>query len=284
MASLQRTLARPARLAGAGVHAGASAEVAIRPAPPNHGLRFVRPGGAASAPAHADFVTDTVQCTAIRLSGGDQIATIEHLLAACYACGLDNALIEVEGPELPILDGSALGWAQAIEEAGLLVQDAPRRSMMLLKPVHVEDGAKRAALLPSERFTLSATIRYADPVIGVQSLTIAGDRESVRAGLIPARTFGFLADLDAYRAMGKARGASLENTIAVTPGGIANPEGLRFADEFVRHKLLDALGDLMLAGAPLLARYEADQPGHGLNARLVRALLNEPDAYSIVTV
>lgn len=278
MAAAQRTLRAPARVAGAAVHSGAAVSVTLRPAAADHGIRFVRQGSK-PIPALIDFVSETMNRTALTGPDGAEVATVEHMLAACYAAGLDNVCVELDGPEAPILDGSGLGWLHAIESVGLVEQTAGRQVIRVLAPVEVRDGAKRAALLPAEAPSLTATIRFPDRVIGTQSLELPLSREIAAREIIPARTFGFLADLDRYRAMGLALGASLENTVAVTADGVANPEGLRFPDEFVRHKMLDVLGDLALAGAAIHARYEGDQPGHGLNAALVRALMSRPEAW-----
>jgi UDP-3-O-[3-hydroxymyristoyl] N-acetylglucosamine deacetylase len=232
--------------------------------------------------AHADSVADTRNATTLRNDAGVEIATIEHLMSACMGLGVDNLIVEVDGPELPILDGSSAPFVQVLLNAGLKPLTAPQRVIRILQPVEVQMGAKTAALLPADGYDgldLDVTIRFADAAIGVQRRRVELSAETFLTEIVDARTFGFLADVDAMRAAGLGRGASMANTVVVDAGGVVNPEGLRFDDEFVRHKLLDAVGDLSLAGAPICGRFVADQPGHALNARLVRALLDTPEAW-----
>src|SRR5690606_13116079 len=213
---------------------------------------------------------------------GVEVATIEHLMSACAGLGVDNLIVDLDGPELPILDGSSAPFVQVLHNAGLKVQHAPQRVIRILEPIEVRMGAKSAALLPSNGFEgleLDVTIRFVDPAIGVQRRCVQLTPESFLAEIADARTFGFMADVDAMRAAGLGRGASMDNTLVVDAGRVVNPEGLRFDDEFVRHKLLDAVGYLSLAGGPICGRFVADQPGHALNACLVRALLDTPEAW-----
>jgi UDP-3-O-[3-hydroxymyristoyl] N-acetylglucosamine deacetylase len=232
--------------------------------------------------AHADSVSETRNCTTLANKAGVEIATVEHLMSACAGLGVDNMIVEVDGPEVPILDGSSAPFVQVLLNAGLKEQHAPQRYIRILEPIEVRMGAKSAALLPSDAFDgldLDVTIRFADAAIGVQRRTVQLSAETFLADIADARTFGFMSDVDAMRAAGLGRGASMDNTLVVDAGRVMNPEGLRFDDEFVRHKLLDAVGDLSLAGAPICGRFVADQPGHALNARLVRALLDTPEAW-----
>lgn len=271
--------------AGIGVHTGAHVRLALKPAPADTGIVFVRSDlGAAAAPirAHADVVSTTQNCTTLRNDAGVEIATVEHLMAACAGLGIDNLIVEVDGPELPILDGSSAPFVQVLLNAGLKSLYAPQRFIRILEPVEVRLGARKAAFLPSEGFDgldLDVTIRFADPAIGVQRRRVLLTQESFLSDIAQARTFGFLADVEHMRAAGLGRGASLDNTVAIDGGRVVNPEGLRFDDEFVRHKLLDSIGDLSLAGAPICGRFVADQPGHALNTRLVQALLETPEAW-----
>lgn len=271
--------------AGIGVHSGSHVRMVLSPAPVDTGIVFIRldvRGVDNAIRAHADSVTDTRNCTTLTNKAGVSIATVEHLMSACAGLGIDNLIVELDGAELPILDGSSAQFVQVLLNAGLQEQNKPQRVIRILEPIEVRMGAKSAALLPMDGFEgldLDVTIRFADPAIGVQRRRVELTPHSFLIDIADARTFGFMSDVDAMRAAGLGRGASMDNTVVVDAGRVANPEGLRFDDEFVRHKLLDAVGDLSLLGAPIYGRFVADQPGHALNARLVRALLDTPEAW-----
>ncbi|MGE0739877.1 MAG: UDP-3-O-acyl-N-acetylglucosamine deacetylase [Hyphomonadaceae bacterium] len=281
----QQTIAGPAMCAGIGVHSGAHVRMALSPAPVDTGIVFIRTDVKDAdnvVQAHADAVSETRNCTTIRNAAGVEVATIEHLMSACAGLGVDNLVVEIDGPELPILDGSSAQFVQVLLNAGLKPQNAPQRVIRILAPIEVRMGAKSAALLPSNGFDgldLDVTIRFADPAIGVQRRAVQLTPEHFLADIADARTFGFMSDVEVMRAAGLGRGASMDNTLVVDGGRVVNPEGLRFDDEFVRHKMLDAIGDLAMAGAPIYGRFVADQPGHALNAMLVEALLNTPEAW-----
>lgn len=281
----QQTIAGPAMCAGVGVHSGAHVRLVLSPAPADSGIVFVRSDVRDVdnvIRAHADNVSTTKNCTTVTNAAGVEIATIEHLMSACMGLGLDNLIVEVDGPEVPILDGSSAPFVQVLMNAGLKSQLAPQRVIRILEPIEVRLGAKSAAFLPADDFDgldLDVTIRFADPAIGVQRRRVQLTQQSFLTDIADARTFGFLADVEKMHAAGLGRGASMANTLVVDGGRVVNPEGLRFDDEFVRHKLLDAVGDLALAGGPICGRFVADQPGHALNARLVRALLDTPEAW-----
>jgi UDP-3-O-[3-hydroxymyristoyl] N-acetylglucosamine deacetylase len=281
----QQTIAGPAMCAGVGVHSGAHVRVALTPAPVDTGILFVRAdvrGVDNMIRAHADSVAGTRSCTTVRNAAGVELATVEHLMSACAGLGVDNLIVEVDGPEVPILDGSSAPFVQVLMNAGVKRQHAAQRVIRILEPIEVRMGAKSAALMPSEGFDgldLDVTIRFADRAIGVQRRRVCLTAESFLAEIAHARTFGFLADVEMMRAAGLGLGASMDNAVVVDAGRVVNPEGLRFDDEFVRHKMLDAIGDLAMAGAPICGRFVADQPGHALNARLVRALLDTPEAW-----
>lgn len=281
----QQTIAGPAVCAGVGVHSGAHVRLVLSPMPADTGILFVRTdvrGVDNVIRAHASSVSDTRNCTTLRNAAGVEIATIEHLMSACAGLGIDNLLVEVDGPELPILDGSSAQFVQVLTNAGTAQAPAKQRRIRIVEPIEVRMGAKSAALLPAVDFDgldLDVTIRFADPAIGVQRQRVKLTPKSFLTEIADARTFGFLSDVDAMRQAGLGRGASMENTLVVDSGRVINPDGLRFEDEFVRHKLLDAVGDLALAGAPICGRFVADQPGHALNALLVRALLDTPEAW-----
>jgi len=271
--------------AGIGVHSGSHVRMVLSPAPADTGIVFVRSdvrGADNVIRAHADSVAETRNATTIANKAGVEIATIEHLMSACAGLGVDNLIVEVDGPEVPILDGSSAPFVQVLLNAGLKQQNAPQRFIRILEAIEVRMGAKSAALMPSDNFEgldLDVTIRFADAAIGVQRRSVQLTPDAFLSDIADARTFGFMSDVDAMRAAGLGRGASMDNTLVVDAGRVVNPEGLRFDDEFVRHKLLDAIGDLSLAGAPICGRFVADQPGHALNARLVRALLDTPEAW-----
>ena len=283
-ANLQTTLATTCRIAGVGIHGGNPVTLTVAPAPADSGVVFVRTDVAARQPipARCDKVRDTRLATVIG-EGGVTVSTVEHLMAALSGLGIDNALVELDGPETPIGDGSAADFVEAILAAGLARQDAPRRYLEILEPIEVTAPGKRAALVPAPRFEMSVEIIFESPAIGRQRLELAVDRASFRAEIAAARTFGFIAEVEQLRAMGLGRGASLENTIVVDGDHVLNPASLSRPDDFVRHKALDALGDLALLGHPVLGRYEASCSGHALNHALVTAVLARPDAWRLTT-
>ena len=282
-ATLQHTVATPAAFRGAGVHGGLPVEVVVRPAPVDAGLVFVRTdlAGDNRVPVRADAVVDTRLHTVLGNAAGASVSTVEHLLAALAALGVDNAVIEIDGPETPIMDGSAQPFVQALDQAGRRAQARPRRCIEITAPVEVVVGDKRAALLPSDApgLVMDVEIAFESAVIGRQRIELLADEGAVRRELVRARTFGFLSDAEVLRARGLALGAGLHNSVVVDGDRVLNPEGLRAPDEFVRHKALDALGDLYVLGAPILGRYEARFPGHALNNALARALLAQPGAW-----
>jgi UDP-3-O-[3-hydroxymyristoyl] N-acetylglucosamine deacetylase len=283
--SYQHTLAGPAICAGVGVHSGERVRVSIRPAPVGSGIVFVRTDLDRDnrVPVSAEAVTQTRLCTVIANDAGVTVATIEHLMAALAALEVDNAVIEVDGPEVPIMDGSALPFVQLLDRAGRRRQEAERRFIEILKPIEVIDGDKTVRLLPCDRFEMAFEIAFPTKAIGRQRVDLHVTEDSFRSELADCRTFGFLAEVQALREAGLARGGSLENAVVIDGDRILNPEGLRRPDEFVRHKTLDAVGDLYVLGAPLLGRFEGIYAGHALNNLLCRALLAQPRAWRLVT-
>lgn len=280
----QTTIARKVSCAGVGVHSGARARLTLLPAPAHSGIRFIRtdaPEGEGEILAHAECVSDTQLGTTLSNEHGVSVAVVEHLLAAIAGLGIDNLRIEIDGPEVPIMDGSSSVFYELMMMAGLKTLGAARRRIRILETVEVRDGPKRATLSPSDNdvLTLRARIEYEDQTIGVQQMALRLAPGMFARDLAFARTYGFARDVDMLRAMGLARGGSLENAVVIDENGVMNPEGLRIEDEFVRHKMLDAVGDLMLAGAPIAGDYDAVQPGHSLNNKLVRALLASPTAW-----
>jgi len=282
--SYQHTLAGPAICAGVGVHSGERVRVSIRPAPVGSGIVFVRTDLDRDnrVPVSAEAVTQTRLCTVIANEAGVTVATIEHLMAALAALEVDNAVVEVDGPEVPIMDGSALPFVQLLDRAGRRRQEAERRYIEILQPVEVVDGDKTVRLLPADRFEMAFEIAFPTKAIGRQRVDLPVTEESFRRELADCRTFGFLAEVQALREAGLARGGSLENAVVIDGDRILNPEGLRRPDEFVRHKALDAVGDLYVLGAPILGRFEGVYAGHALNNLLCRALLAQPRAWRLV--
>ncbi len=283
----QQTLRAEIPCRGVGVHSGAAVTLTLAPAAPNTGIRFIRtdrPAAEATIPALWDRVVDTRLCTVLANDAGTRIGTVEHLLAALYAAGIDNAELRIDGPEVPILDGSSEPFLFLIGCVGVLPQAAPRRALEVLAPVHVTDGAAAASLLPGGPLTLSAAIDFPTAVIGRQSLDSAADGASFARELAAARTFGFAHEVEALRAAGLARGGSLDNAVVIDGDAVLNPGGLRWGDECIRHKLLDAVGDLALCGARLFAHYQAERPGHALNNTLLRQLFATDAAWRVTTV
>jgi UDP-3-O-[3-hydroxymyristoyl] N-acetylglucosamine deacetylase len=279
---LQHTLASAVEFQGVGVHTGRIVSGRIEPARADTGVCFVRTDVTdrdPEIPARADLVAETRLGTVIANADGVRVSTIEHLMAALCGLQIDDAVVFIDGPEAPIMDGSCEPFVRLIDRAGRRPLGRPRRSIEILEAVEVVDGDKRAALLPADDFEVAFEIRFEDPAVGVQSLDLIVDEAVFRRDLAEARTFGFLHEVDALRAMGLARGGSLENVVVIDQGAVVNPEGLRRPDEFVRHKILDAIGDLYLLGGPILGRYESYCGGHALNNALARALLATPTAW-----
>lgn len=283
----QHTVAGPVIFAGVGVHTGAHVRVAVRPAAIDAGVTFVRTDLKDIDNAirvSADAVGQTRLGTVINNAAGASVSTIEHLMAAFCALGIDNVVVELDGPEVPILDGSAEVFIQFLDRAGRRRQEASRRFIEVLEPVEVVEGDKRAVLLPCDGFEVAFEIAFDSAPIGRQRVDLEITEQSFREELADCRTFGFLKDVEALRAAGLARGASMDNAVVLDGDRILNPEGLRRPDEFVRHKALDAVGDLYVAGLPLLARFEGLYAGHGLNNQLVRALMARPQSWRVRTL
>ena len=283
----QTTLADQVIVEGIGVHSGRPARVVIHPAEANSGITFLRTNLPNSRErlieARNSSVVNTELCTVIGDETGATISTIEHLMSALAGLGIDNALVEVDGPEMPILDGSSRVFVEAIDQVGIRALSHLRKVVKVLKPVKVEVGTSVVELLPSDSgFRLDVEIAFNSPVIGRQSYGIDLTPDRYRREVASARTFGFMKDVERLWKAGLALGASLENTIAVGEDRVVNPEGLRFTNEFVRHKLLDAVGDLALAGYAIQGCYKAFCPGHKLNAMILDALFADRSAYAIV--
>jgi len=277
----QKTLAQAVSLSGIGLHSGKRVTLTLKPAKSNTGIRFQRSDlpGSLEIPANVRNVHSTTLATTIS-NGDTKISTVEHLMSAFWAMGIDNALCLVDGEEIPILDGSALPFAQAIKKAGVKTQRAPRRFLVALKTIELRSGDKWAILKPSREFKISYTIDFPHPVIGRQAFEFNSNTDFMKE-IAPCRTFGFMKDVERMQAMGLALGGSLQNAVVLDDVKALNPDGLRFKDEFVRHKVLDAIGDFSLIGYPILADIELHRAGHELQTRLVHELLEQPGAYAI---
>jgi UDP-3-O-[3-hydroxymyristoyl] N-acetylglucosamine deacetylase len=281
---LQRTLSSAASCRGIGLHCGHAVAMNLRPAMPDSGIVFRRLDAGAELRAIWSNTVESALSTVLSNGEGIEIGTIEHLMAALAGCGIDNAVVELDGSEVPVMDGSAAPFVALIERAGSIAQDAPRRALKILKPVQVNDKGASAALLPDHGFSMSFEIEFDNALISHQDLTLSVEPESFKSELASARTFGLLDDLPRLKAAGLARGGSLENAVVVSGDRVLNTGGLRFADEFVRHKLLDAYGDLYLAGAPIIGHFRGVRSGHALTRRLLAALFADRDAWCATTM
>jgi UDP-3-O-[3-hydroxymyristoyl] N-acetylglucosamine deacetylase len=279
----QRTVAKRVSCTGVGLHSGKPATVTLAPAPADAGITFVRMDLGLEIPAQAARVVDTTLCTTLGYQDA-RVATVEHLLAALSGLGVDNCRVEVDGPEIPILDGSAAPFVYLIQDAGIIKQRAGKRFLIMQKAVEVRDGDKRARLAPAPHFSIDFTIDFNHPLITDQSIHFVFSDRQFDRDLARARTFCFLKDVERLKSMGLALGGSLDNAIVVDEFSILNRDGLRFADEFVRHKALDALGDLALLGMPMIGALTAVKSGHGLTHRLVQKVLADPSSHKIIRV
>ena len=282
--ALQRTLSEVSNCRGIGLHCGQPVAMTLRPAPPDSGIVFRRLDAGAEIRASWTSTIESSLSTVLSNGEGIQIGTIEHLMAALAGSQVDNAVVELDGPEVPIMDGSAAPFMLMIERAGIVAQDAVRRAFKVLKPVWVSANGASAALLPEHGFSMSFEIDFDNPLIRRQDITLNFEPGTFKAELAPARTFGLLDDWPRLKAAGLARGGSLDNAIVVSGNRVLNDGGLRFADEFVRHKLVDALGDLYLAGGPIIGHFRGLRSGHALTRRLIAALFADRDAWCDTTI
>lgn len=286
----QCSIKTPVRTVGIGLHSGTKVELTLRPAAVDNGIVFRRIDldPVVSFPASAHSVGDTRMASVLSMNGA-RVSTVEHLLSACAGLGIDNLYIDLTAEEIPIMDGSASSFVFLLQQAGLQKQNAPKQFIRVKKTVEVRDGEgdkeKWARLEPYDGFKLKFFIEFNHPAVDSTGQTAEVDfgAASYVKEIARARTFGFMQDVETLRGMGLARGGSFENVIVMDEYSILNADGLRYHNEFVRHKILDAIGDLYLIGHPLLAGYSAHKSGHGLNNQLLRALLAQPDAYEIVT-
>jgi len=286
----QRTLKSITKAVGVGLHSGQRVELTLRPAAPDSGIVFRR----VDLPVPVDIPISALSVTDTRLAstiatGSAKVHTVEHLMSACAGLGLDNLVVDITAEEVPILDGSAASFVYLLQSAGIVLQDAPRRFLRVIRPVEVREGEgenlKWARLAPYHGYRLSFEIDFQHPAVDSTGQRVEFDlgTGSYMRDIARARTFGFTRDVEAMRANGLALGGGLDNAIVMDDYKVLNADGLRYDDEFVKHKILDAMGDLYLLGRPLLAAYSAFRSGHALNNRLLRELLTRPDCYETVT-
>jgi UDP-3-O-[3-hydroxymyristoyl] N-acetylglucosamine deacetylase len=275
------TIAREITASGIALHDGASVTMTLSPAPPGAGVIFERGDVAAAVPARWDLVGETRLGTVIGLDGAS-VGVVEHLMAAVAGAEIDDLFVRLDGPEPPILDGDALSYLTLLQQAGRCEQAMPRRALKVLKDVTADDGKGRATLRPAETLSYHFEISFPSAAIGTQRFDFAFSRDGFAREIAPARTFGFVQELDYLKSIDRGHGASLQNSLAIDGDHVLNRELMRFPDEFVRHKILDAIGDMALAGAPLIGRFEGVRSGHGLNNALLKALFADPANYAWV--
>src|SRR6516165_1917965 len=280
----QKTLKSAIGCRGIGLHSGERVAMTLHPAPPDTGVVFRRTGSAVETRAHWSNTIESPLCTVLSNGEGNTVGTIEHLMAALAGAAVDNAVVELDGREVPIMDGSSAPFLFLIECAGVVEQDAARRAIKVLKKVSVTENGATAALLPDHGFSMSFEIDFDNPLIRRQDIYLVFDADTFKAELSRARTFGLLDEVDRLRAAGFARGGSLDNAVVVGRDHVLNVGGLRFADEFVRHKLLDAFGDLYLAGGPILGSFRGVRSGHAHTRRLLATLFADGDAWCYTTL
>lgn len=284
---MQNTIRTAISLQGVGLHSGQDITLSIAAAGKNSGIIFVRTDITDKnnvIPARWDNVVDTQLCTVIGNEDGVTVGTIEHLMSALRGCNIDNVRIDLDGAEVPVMDGSAMPFVKMIERAGTQKQDAPRRALRILKEISVEKDGKTVTLSPADGAVFGGTIDFDHPEIGQQKFETRLLNGNFKHDIAEARTFGFLHEVEWMRSQGLAQGGSLDNAIVLDQGSVMNPGGLRFTDEFIRHKLLDAIGDLYLAGAPIMGAYDGYKAGHEMNSLILRALFADDSAYEYTDV
>jgi UDP-3-O-[3-hydroxymyristoyl] N-acetylglucosamine deacetylase len=266
--------------AGIGLHSGKKVTLSLIPAPADHGIRFRRSDLGVEIPAHVSYLGGGQQLQTSLVNGGASVETVEHLLSAFRGMGVDNVIVELNHREVPIMDGSAAPWVYLIQDAGIKMQNAPRRSLQVVRPIQVQHGDKRIALYPADGFKVSYTITFDHPMLRHQQKTVDLDEQMFVDQVAPARTFGFLKEVEMLRQRGLALGGSLENAVVLGETGVLNP--LRFEDEFVRHKILDVLGDLALVGYPVQGHLVVHRGGHALHTAFAEEVLRQQDAWQLV--
>src|SRR4051795_8742726 len=280
----QRTLRNAASCRGIGLHCGQPVTMILHPAGPDSGIVFRRSDVGAEIRADWSNSVESALSNVLSNRDGVHVGTVEHLMAALAGNRIDNAVIELDGPEVPIMDGSAAPFVHLIESVGTVAQDAPRRAIKIIKPVEVTENGNSAALLPDSGFSMSFEIDFDNPLIRHQDISLSIDPDAFNAEIAPARTFGLLDDWPRLKAAGLARGGSLDNAIVISGDRVLNAGGLRFADEFVRHKLVDAVGDLFLAGGAIIGHFRGLRSGHSLTRRLLAAVFADPNSWCFTTM
>lgn len=281
----QRTLQHPVTCIGVGLHTGEHIRLSLKPAPADSGIVFVRTdvdASIAEVPARYDLVSETQLGTTLTNEHGTKACTVEHLMAALWGCGVDNARIELDGPEVPIMDGSSEPFVFLIECAGTVAQNAPRVAIEILRDIEVKDGESTVLLQPADDFSVDISIDFAHDKIGAQHALYDFSQTTFKQALCRARTFGFAHEVEQLRKIGLARGGSLDNAIVLNEDEVMNPEGLRYNDEFVRHKALDCVGDYFLACGHIRGAIRTHRPGHGINNALLHAIFADAANYRIV--
>jgi UDP-3-O-[3-hydroxymyristoyl] N-acetylglucosamine deacetylase len=282
---MQHTITRAVQCKGIGLHSGVQVTMTLHPAGADRGIVFLRSdvkSGNRHVPARWDQVVDTQLCTVVANQDGVSVGTIEHLMAALRGCNVDNCIVELDGPEVPVMDGSSAAFVEMIENTGIAPNGAPRMVVRVLKDVTVTDGNKSVTLSPADEFVYGGEIDFAHKSIGTQRFETSLFNGNFAHELADCRTFGFLHEVEYMRARGLARGGSLDNAVVLNEDGVMNEDGLRRGDEFIRHKLLDAVGDIYLAGRPVLGAYYGERAGHALNNAVLHALFADESAYEIV--
>lgn len=277
----QTTIAKNVELVGIGLHKGVPVHLKLEPLGSNSGIVFFRSDAGVSIPLTPENVVDTKMATVIGKEGVF-ISTIEHMLSAIYAYGIDNLRVIVNADEVPVMDGSSMSFCMLLDEAGIVELDAPKKIMRIKKEVEVREGDKYVKLIPSNDLNYDFTIKFAHPAIDKQSYVLKFTKENYKKEIARARTFGFVHEVQYLRSKGLALGGSLENAVVLDDKKVLNPEGLRFGDEFVRHKILDAIGDMSLIGMNFIGNYEAFAGSHDLNHKLTLALLKDPENYEVI--
>lgn len=277
----QRTLRRTVHCAGIGLHSGRKVTVSLKPAPADYGIRFERADlGGAEIRAHVSHLGSSQTLQTGLVADQASVETVEHLLAALRGMGIDNVSVELNHPEVPIMDGSAAPWVYLVQDAGVRELSAPRRTLKVLRPVQIQQGDKRIALYPSDGFKVSYTISFDHPLLRHQQKTLELSESVFVDQIAPARTFGFLKEVEMLRQRGLALGGSLENAVVLGETGVLNP--LRFEDEFVRHKILDVIGDLALVGHPVSGHLVVHRGGHALHTALAVELIRQRESWTLV--
>lgn len=279
----QKTLKKSISCSGVGLHSGKEVNISLRPAVSDTGIVFKRVDlpGAPSVKAVCDYVSDTRLATTLR-KGDATVATVEHLMAAFALMRVDNAIVEIDGPEVPIMDGSAIYFVERIKEAGTVEQDALRRYIIVTRPVEVENRDSKAAIYPSVESRITCSVDFEHQALNAETFSISLLNPGLEREISEARTFGFLKDVEMLKASGLALGGSSENAIVIDENGVMNEEGLRYPDELVRHKVLDSLGDLYLMGAPVIGHFISSKGGHALTHKLVIKLLSDTESWGYI--